>query len=624
MKGMDMNALTPHRYFSTSEHEQAAAWQDYADSERRGLLKTLQALFREELLSKQFLIQEGSSSWLPLWQQQRMMRFEGLHFGRSGACSLAGAISYYHAGHPPKRINSGSELLSCLASSLHTAIEADDLQRLKTELANSVQNDALCHSFRRFWADQLRADFQALAPHFIAALRQSDHPHPVLLLEQWGTIGHPWHPAFKSKIGLSTSEVMELSPEFHPELAISVLAVRKECMRVTSGNQALDYMDWFATHYPDTASAWQAALTRRQMQAEAWVPVPMHPYQLKCVLPQRFAAELAAGQIVILDEVTLNCSPSMSFRTVEAIGYAQAPHLKLPVGLQMTSAQRTVSPKSAVMGPRISQLISLILQHEAGFQNQLDILPELPGLHWIDADDDRARHLAVLFRANPLSKRSADLFPIPVGSLFADSPFHGKALATELIALAYGDHAEGALSFFDQYCKVVLGASLSAYLLYGIAFEAHQQNSLIQVDQDYRPAQLLVRDFGDLRIFAPVLQARGLQLDAYRSGHVMFDDILQVRDKLLHATFLCQLSELAVLLAASYHIPEAALWNILRHQTEASFDRLRSRCDAAHWASERDAILHAPWPAKSLLKMRLSDSADDVHSTIANPLRTER
>lgn len=154
---------------------------------RRSLQRCLQALFRENLLLKDHLIVEGSITWLPLWSQQAVLRFEGLQIGRIGNCQIFGPTSYYKIGERPQPIPTASSLLACVAYSLPGAAP-DDLQRLKHELENSVENDALCLNYRRNWAQQLVAKIGSDQPCFIAAVRNSTLPNPALLLEQWGTL----------------------------------------------------------------------------------------------------------------------------------------------------------------------------------------------------------------------------------------------------------------------------------------------------------------------------------------------------------------------------------------------------------------------------------------------------
>lgn len=627
-----MNAISSRILF---EADRAAARADAAPAEasRRGLQRTLQALFREKLLNLEHLIVEGAISWLPLWSRQSMLRFEGLSVGRIGNCELTGQVSSYQHGERPRILADASALIAFVADALPHAVAAIDIGRLVRELDNSYVNDVLCLRYRSAWAAELNRDIRASgAAGLVAMLMRagSGVANPALLLEQWGTLGHPWHPGYKTKMGLTAEEVMALSPEFRPALSVPLAALKLDKARVEHAGRAGEqgqeaaarYRAWFSGHFAQPMLAWNDALRARGEDPQAWLPLPVHPYQAARALPELFAAEIARGDLLLLPEATLDATPTMSFRTLAPAASPAAPHLKLPVALRLTSVQRTVSPKSAVMGPRLTALLDEIVRRENGFGGTLDFVAEQAGIHYLDpnGDDERSRHLSALFRANPMGKGSAALFPVPAGALFADSPLDGRALATELVARSHGDHADGALAFYREYAATVLSAVLGPYLLYGIGFEAHQQNSFIMLDADGRPAQLLVRDFGDLRVHGPTLARAGLALDVFRPGHTVFDQGEPVRDKLLHAVMLCHLSELGLLLARSYRHGEAAFWDVLRDCTEAAFERLRERCDPARWSAERHAVLEARWPAKAFLRMRLSDTSDDVHGHMANPL----
>lgn len=604
-------------------HADADAILALAQASRRGLQRMLQALFREHLLLREHLIIEGAVAWLPLWPQQAMLRFEGLQLGRIDDCQIDGTIAWFRSGQGPQPITTASALLACIAPSLPGQPAAEDVQRLVQELDNSLDNDVLCLRYRQSWAPQLVDSFGPVHEHFIAALRLSGHANPALLLEQWGTLGHPWHPTFKTKLGLSQEEVKALSPEFQAQLDVPLAALRATRAQVAFAGDETGYRTWFARTFPQAWGRWENALRAAGEEAAAWLPLPLHPYQAARQIPQQFASDIARGDLLLLQDAAIAATPTMSFRTVVPEGSPALPHMKLPVSLRLTSVQRTVSPKSAVMGPRLTRLLRTIVEREVGFGGVLDIVHEDVGVHYIDPDgnDDRARHLAILYRANPMAKRTPELFPIPVGSLFADSPFSGRPLVTELVALACGDDAAGAVAFFRRYAATVLGATLSPYLLYGIAFEAHQQNSFIMVNERYEPVQLLARDFGDLRVHGPTLRAAGLTLEVYRPGHTVYETDEPVRDKLLHAVLLCHVVELALLLSRTYGHPQARFWDVLRQEVELAFGRLRGRADPSRWEAERRALLEEAWPAKSFLRMRLSDTSDDVHGTMPNPLK---
>ena len=619
-----MNALLKPIQAADRRSQTLSADLALQEARQRGVQRTLQALFREQLLHKEHLICEGAIAWLPLWSQQGMLRIEGLQIGRIGDCQLSGTVAYYRTGARPQALATASALLACIAPSLPGPVRQDDLQRMIRELDNSTDNDMLCQNYRRIWGRQLVRELAAERGGFVAGVRASGIAQPSLLLEQWGTIGHPWHPTFKSRLGLSPDEVIALSPEFHPTLTLPLAAIRADKAQVALARHISDYRNWFASTFPQAWQQWLAALDQGQQDTAAWLPLPLHPYQAQYIIPHKFAAEIAAGDLLLLPAVGMNASPSMSFRTVAVEGAATLPHIKLPVALQMTSAQRTVSPRSVVMGPRVTALLETMLDHEGNFDGTLDILAEHVGLYYRDAggDDERARHLSVLYRANPASRQQDGLFAVPVGSLFADSPLDGRPIATELAGLAFGDHQQGALAFFERHAQTVLKATLGAYLLYGVALEAHQQNSFILVDEQYRPVRLLVRDFGDLRIHAGTLRDAGLHLELYRDqSHPLYEDDLAARGVLLHSVLICHLAELALLLARSYRQPEEVFWTALRREVELAFDRLRARTAPQRWKAERSAILEQDWPIKSLLGMRLCDSQDDLRGSVPNPLR---
>jgi hypothetical protein len=86
-----MNAIPKrHDTAHSTDHPFDAVATELAWSEarRRSLQRTLQALFREHILNRDQLITEGAVSWLPLWSQQGMLRFDGLAIGRIGDCRL--------------------------------------------------------------------------------------------------------------------------------------------------------------------------------------------------------------------------------------------------------------------------------------------------------------------------------------------------------------------------------------------------------------------------------------------------------------------------------------------------------------------------------------------------------
>lgn len=77
--------------------------------------------------------------------------------------------------------------------------------------------------------------------------------NPTSLLEQWGTPGHPRHPNYKTKLGLSASQVIAFSPEFEAKFPIVLCALHRQYAHVESLTGTPDYWDWWQGNFPKAA-----------------------------------------------------------------------------------------------------------------------------------------------------------------------------------------------------------------------------------------------------------------------------------------------------------------------------------------------------------------------------------
>lgn len=591
----------------------------------RSFQRLIQALLREELLDLSGLSHDARQrAWLPLAETGTRLRFDHLQAGCMGSWQLRGSVALCRPAALPYALLYPSELLHLLSERLDCAVAPATLARLAQELDDSLRNDSLCLAYHQCWNQQLQHELpQRFSGQLLAWLQAGgSRINPTLLLEQWGTLGHPWHPNYKTKLGLSAARVIELSPEFEASIAIRLGALQRRCAHSESLDGDLDYRHWWRSQFPQATRQLDAELRRQGLEPDDYLPLPIHPWQAEQVLPQAFAREIAERRLILTSIEAFQGHPTMSFRTVLPDASRTAPMVKLPVSLRLTSVQRTLSPRSARMGPRVSRLLLKILGQERELARHLSVIPERVGLHFNPepADDERARQLAVLYRDNPLSLLGPGELAVPVGSLFADDD-RGQPLLRQWVRLTQGrDDSQAMQAWFRDYLAVALPGLLGLYLIYGVAFEAHQQNSFMLMDRNGQPRRLLLRDFGDIRIHRPSLHARGFDLELHDPKLTLFDDPDIVRDKLLHTCFMCHLGELALLCARHWQVPEQPLWATLADQVGQCFDALRGRVDEARWQSERRALLEQDWPAKSFMRMRLEDSQTDIVGRLRNPL----
>ena len=194
--------------------------------------------------------------------------------------------------------------------------------------------------------------------------------------------------------------------------------------------------------------------------------------------------------------------------------------------------------------------------------------------------------------------------------LFETSPVSQMPLFVELMHIAGVKNWHDVKNYFRHYTKIILLSYLDLYLLYGIALEAHQQNTLAVFQQGELVATI-ARDFGGLRLHLPTLIENGFHFKVYPGSATVQEERDEVRNKLLHTTYQYHLGEWIWYASQHYTIPEEQLWQIVKEETDTRFHVLKNRINPTLWQQERLAILENNWSFKALLRMRLNNVSHD-------------
>lgn len=605
-----------------------------AYSHRNALRRLIRCLFVENIIERKRLVfpETGQHAWLPLWERHAVLSFDHLSTAPGATVLNHGAITLLQSDGSRLPIETPEQLIDLLRGSFDFAPSEEGVAGLKADIENSIANDALARLHRAAWNAELAANIASSGSHGLVDYlrRHASVREAAMLLDQWGSLeGHPFYPTWKSKPDLSPAQVIELSPEFNATVSLRLAALRSDSAYMERMPHVASYHAWFAAEFPRLWEAWREGLTRKGLQPAQWLPLPIHSWHLRHYVEREHAADIAEGTL-ILDGPELQVRPSMSFRTMLPVADDGTPFIKLPMALWLTSEQRSLQAKSIHMGPRISAVILKILDEEAELARQLEIFPEEVAFHYrhaIRQEDRPGRHLSVVYRASRAAfEREDGLLPVTVAALFAGAPGSGRPLAAELIENGGASAAPRQVEdWFRQYARSVVRPVLAMYLLYGIALEAHQQNTSMLFDAEGQARGMLIRDFGDGRTYAPLLEARGHSLRPYVHPGILptvfRDDIEPVRSFVVDACFVCHLHELILTLNAEYRLQDGALWRVLREETAAAFDALRPRLEAGFWERERDAFLNQPWTARSVLRMHLLKYADyRLQHRLPNPL----
>jgi siderophore synthetase component len=317
---------------------------------------------------------------------------------------------------------------------------------------------------------------------------------PFLEAEQALVLGHPLHPAPKSREGLTEAEARAYSPEARGSFALHWMAVDR---RVLAADSA-----WTEGGRVVAADR----LTARLAGAGSALPdgmaaLPLHPWQARQVVRRPETAELlAAGLLRDLGPYGEPWSPTSSLRTVHRVGASAM--LKLSLGLRITNSRREHLRKELVRGVEVHRLLRGELgQRWRAACPRFDIVRDPAWLAVNTPSGEPVAGLDVVVRHVPF--RAGDDVCVLAG-LAAPRPSADRPagelrsrlaeLTARLAARTARPTAAVATEWFLRYLEAVVRPVLWLDGQAGIALEAHQQNTLVVLDAHGWPAGGLYRD----------------------------------------------------------------------------------------------------------------------------------
>ncbi|MPY46570.1 iron transporter [Streptomyces phyllanthi] len=341
--------------------------------------------------------------------------------------------------------------------------------------------------------------------------RPADEPDLFLTAEQALLLGHPLHPAPKSREGLSEAEERLYSPELRGSFPLHWMAVAPSVLEADSA--------WTVHGRLVPAEQLTAQLAGPGPTLPAGHAVlPLHPWQLREVLhrPQTLAL-LDAGLLQHLGRLGSPWHPTSSVRTVYRSGAPAM--LKLSLGLRITNSRRENLRKELHRGVEVHRLLRTGLARQwQAVHPGFDIVRDPAWLAVTGPDGHPVPGLDVMIRHNPFAPAD-DVSCIaglvsprphlqhhphrptehqgqshPIGP---EAPVMRSRLAAVVSRLAErtGRPRQAvAVEWFLRYLELVVRPVLWLDGEAGIALEAHQQNTLVLLDPEGWPRGGRYRD----------------------------------------------------------------------------------------------------------------------------------
>lgn len=430
--------------------------------------------------------------------------------------------------------------------------------------------------------------------------------------EQSLLFGHATHPTPKSRQGMSAWQQEAYAPELAGRFRLHYFLVHSTCVDEDSDGPLAAH-----TMAETLLSGGPGALN---LPADHYL-VPAHPLQAQRLLtrPEVLAA-VDQGLIQPLGALGPAFSATSSVRTL----YSEQSEwmLKFSIPVKVTNSLRVSKRHELKAGVAMSRLI-----RRTGFADteaRFRIIGD-PAYLTVTLPGQSESGFEVIFRNNPFPP-GQDGGIVSLAALTQD-PLPGRH--SRLLGLIEGlslnesrSLAGVARDWFQQYLACAVGPALRLYDDHGIALEAHQQNTLLDISGGY-PKCCFYRDNqgyylsesrrGDLLSLCP---------DLRETPELFYRDAM-IRDRFCYYLIVNQLLSVVARLGGDGVLPEVQLLRQLRHFLRSQRATLTGPARALITMVLEDSRL----PYKGNLLTRVHDvdelNADlemAVYTSIANPL----
>ncbi|MFI9722536.1 IucA/IucC family protein [Streptomyces sp. NPDC052396] len=405
---------------------------------------------------------------------------------------------------------------------------------------------------------------------------------------------HPLYPTGHARTGLTEPQLRPYAPEFHRGFALRWLLLPRPAVQHGPG----PLPPW----WPTPAQLGLPGDERRHLA------LPVHPLTAGAPLTRALRETGLADTARLAARPWRTVLPTLSMRTV-ALADDPATHLKLPLPTATLGLRnrRTIKPGTLDDGALAQRLLETVLDREPRFAATILLADERTHLG--------AGHelLAALVRRLPEGLHRAQV--VPVAALLAHTP-DGTLVADALARRYY----RGSLPALLDAALTLLLDWHTTLFGYGIALEAHQQNTSLVLDRD--PAgrtrlRLLLKDNDGPRVNSTRLTARlgdrATPLLAFDDRRITVRDDGPVADVFTTITLHLCAAALAFELDRLGRIPLAAALRRIRERLAEATRRIPADAAAVLRARVLDADrlpVKAMITAGTLLTKERSGAAD--------------
>jgi siderophore synthetase component/RimJ/RimL family protein N-acetyltransferase len=475
------------------------------------------------------------------------------------------------------------------------------------EITSTLWGNAFKHVSERLSShDLLHADFQQLETAMSA--------------------GHPTFLANSGRVGFDCEDYARYAPEVGAPIRLIWLAAQRTRAEFSSVAE-LSYETLLREElHADTLRRFRGELEARGLDGDAYLLIPVHPWQWFNKLARNFASDLAVGDLVCLGYGDDEYRAQQSIRTFFNVSQPERRYVKTALSVLNMGFLRGLSADYMRATPAINGYLSELVSADPLLtQKRFRLLREVAGVGYrnphfeaaLPAASAHRKMLAALWRESPVPLLAPGQRLMTMAALL-----HRDRDGTALLPLLIRASGLGVDAWLDRYFDGYLVPLVHCLYAYELAFMPHGEN-LILVLENYAVAGVFMKDIAEEAVIMD--PERTLPESVRRLGVSVPDSMkwLSVFTDVFDGFF----RHLAQILCTDSDYPSERFWSRVAHavsEYQRARPELRSKFE--RYDAFAPSCLHSCLNRLQLRNnQKLVDLADPAGSlafagTIENPL----
>ena len=312
--------------------------------------------------------------------------------------------------------------------------------------------------------------------------------------EQSLLIGHSIHPCPKSRSGFDELDEEIYVPEYGNSFQLSWFAVSRDILYVFAGNEKP--IEKYCQEL--IGDDFELSLLLNKLDKK-YLLIPCHPWQAKQWMNNpELQSYIDDKSLVYLGE---KGKPWRATSSLRSLYQEESPWmLKFSLTTQLTNSIRHLQPEEMIRGQVIEKVLSTEPAH--AMDKELDcfsVMREPISVAMRSPVGNVLDSTAIIWRQNPFyqNENTASNTEVLSGLLqdYPDKEDNRLSLRIKQLANAEGrNESQIAQKFLEQFLQKTIRPIILAQAKYGLLFGAHQQNIVVQLDQDLMPIKTYFRD----------------------------------------------------------------------------------------------------------------------------------